>query len=106
VDLLARVNPWSPNPATDHLLTFWQAAAAELGVKVIREERGGLSDGNHIWQQIPTVDGLGPAGGNAHCSEQSEDGSKEQEFVNRSSFVPKALLNTTAILKLISAAKL
>lgn len=106
VELLSRVDPWSPNPATDSLLPFWQEAAAALGVKVIREERGGLSDGNHIWRQIPTLDGLGPAGGNAHCSEQSADGSKEQEYANRSSFVPKALLNTLAILNLISATKL
>jgi glutamate carboxypeptidase len=106
VELLSRVDPWSPNPATDSLLPFWQEAATTLGVKVIREERGGLSDGNHIWRQIPTLDGLGPGGGNAHCSEQSADGSKEQEYANRSSFVPKALLNSLAILNLISAAKL
>ena len=64
----------------------------------------GLSDGNLTWQTIPTIDGLGPAGGNSHCSERSPDGSKEQEYVTVSSYVPKALLNVMAIKKLIEAA--
>lgn len=101
VEILQRVMPWSPNPASDRLLHVWQEAAEALGMSVEREERGGLSDGNLIWQQIPTIDGLGPSGGNAHCSERSPDGSKDQEFVDVTSLVPKALLNTLAILKLI-----
>jgi glutamate carboxypeptidase len=101
VRLLSRVTPWSPNPATDRLLAIWQEAGRSLGMTVIREERGGLSDGNLIWRQIPVLDGLGPSGANAHCSEQSPDGSKEQEYVDVTSFVPKALLNIAAILKLI-----
>ena len=58
------------------------------------EERGGLSDGNLIWDAVPTLDGLGPWGDNDHCSERSPDGSKLPEFVEVSSFVPKAVLNT------------
>ena len=62
---------------------------------------GGGSDGNITGALgIPTLDGLGPAGGNAHCSEQSPDGSKEQEYVLASTFVPKALLNIAAITRL------
>jgi glutamate carboxypeptidase len=64
------------------------------------QERGGLSDGNLIWDAVPTLDGLGPWGDNDHCSERSADGTKEPEYVEVSSFVPKALLNTIAILKL------
>ncbi|HMQ56322.1 MAG TPA: hypothetical protein PKD98_29850, partial [Anaerolineae bacterium] len=86
-------------------LAVWQEAAESLGLRVEPERRGGLSDGNHIWRQIPTLDGLGPAGGNAHCSERSADGSKDQEYVLVSSFVPKALLNIVAILRLIKAGK-
>ena len=67
----------------------------------IEEARGGLSDGNWTWQRFPTLDGLGPTGANPHCSERSPDGSKDQEYVLVPSFVPKALLNTTAILKLV-----
>jgi glutamate carboxypeptidase len=40
-------------------------------------------------------------GANAHCSEHSADGSKEQEYVLASSLVPKAVLDAVAILKLM-----
>lgn len=101
VDLLERNEPWGRNSATDALFEIWQQAAQTLGMAMQMEERGGLSDGNHTWQLIPTMDGLGPAGANAHSSEQSADGSKEQEYVIPSSFVPKAMLNVTALLNLI-----
>ena len=52
------------------------------GVKVREEERGGLSDGNVLWDAFPTVDGLGPCGENSHCSEHSSDGRKEQEWAD------------------------
>jgi glutamate carboxypeptidase len=93
-------SPWPRNEATDRLLHIWQAAGQAVGLDVIAEQRGGLSDGNHTWHAIPTLDGLGPSGANAHCSEQSEDGSKQQEYVTVSSFIPKAILNTVAILEL------
>lgn len=103
VNLYRKTPPWARNEATDHLFAVWREAGAELGFTVLPEERGGLSDGNHFWQRIPSLDGLGPSGGNAHCSERSEDGSKDQEFVLVSSFVPKATLNTMAVLQLIGA---
>jgi glutamate carboxypeptidase len=59
-----------------------------------------LSDGNGIWDAVPTLDGLGPWGDNDHCSERSADGSKLPEYVEISSFVPKALLNVAAIVRL------
>lgn len=95
-----KTQPWPRNQGTDTLFAIWKAAGEELGFNVLEEERGGLSDGNFFWEEIPCIDGLGPSGGSAHCSEQSEDGSKEQEHCYVSSFVPKALLNTTAVLKL------
>ena len=49
-----------------------------------------------------TIDGLGPMGANGHCSERSEDGSKDQEYANKSSFVPKTVLNFFAIRELIA----
>ena len=66
------------------------------------QERGGLSDGNQIWDAVPTLDGLGPWGDNDHCSERSPDGAKLPEFVERSSFIPKAVLNTVAIVNLLA----
>ena len=71
-------------------------------MSVLGEERGGLSDGNGFWDAVPTLDGLGPWGDNDHCSERSPDGSKLPEFVEISSFVPKAILNTIAIMNLVS----
>ncbi len=101
VEITRKTAPWSRNPGTDGLLAVWQAAAEEIGVNIVPEERGGLSDGNYFWQEIPTLDGLGVSGGNAHCSERSADGSKEQEYCELSSFVPKTVLNVTAVLKLL-----
>lgn len=93
--------PWPENAQTERLVELWKRAGGELGLRVAREMRGGLSDGNVLWQRFPTLDGLGPRGENSHCSEQSADGSKEQEWVDASSFVPKALLNATAIERLL-----
>jgi glutamate carboxypeptidase len=103
IEALSRTAPWPQNQLTDHLYEIWSRAACAIGTKVFPEERGGLSDGNFLWQYIPVLDGLGPSGTNAHCSERSADGSKDQEYVLLSSFVPKALLNIVAILRLVEA---
>src|SRR4029077_5622464 len=97
VEILTESRPWPRNPATDRLYEFWKRAADELSMLVASEERGGLSDGNLIWDAVPTLDGLGPWGDNDHCSERSPDGSKLPEYVQVSSFVPKALLDCVAI---------
>ncbi len=104
VEAIHQRDPWPRNPASDRLLAAWQAAGSELGIRVEAEERGGLSDGNMLWHSLPTVDGMGPSGANVHCSEQSADGSKEQEYATRSSFVPRALLNTMAVTRLLEQA--
>ncbi|MCB8949723.1 MAG: M20/M25/M40 family metallo-hydrolase [Ardenticatenaceae bacterium] len=103
VNLYRKTPPWARNEATDRLFNIWQETGKSLGFTILPEERGGLSDGNHFWQRVPSLDGLGPSGANAHCSERSEDGSKDQEYVMVSSFVPKATLNTMAVLNLIGA---
>ena len=102
--LVQQNDPWPRNPQTDQLYDLWKSKGADLGLRIIPEERGGLSDGNMLWLAHPTLDGLGPVGNNAHCSERSADGSKEQEYVLKSSFIPKALLNTLAIVNLAKAA--
>jgi glutamate carboxypeptidase len=94
--------PWPQNPQTETLIAHWQAAAADCGFEIARRASGGLSDGNLLWNHFPTLDGLGPMGANLHCSRRSEDGSEEQEYVDVSSFVPKALLNCLAIEKIIA----
>lgn len=105
VDLEGRWAPWPPNPATMSLFDVWVAAADELGLSgVAPQQRGGLSDGNWLWDTLPTIDGLGPEGKNAHSSERSADGSKDQEYALASSFVPKAVLNIAAIVRLAGEA--
>ena len=96
--------PWAPNPRSEGLLALWRAAGEEMRLEVRGQERGGLSDGNWTWDRVPTIDGLGPEGGNAHCSERSDDGSKDQEYILPASFVPKAQLNVLGILKLVEQA--
>jgi glutamate carboxypeptidase len=104
VEILSESRPWPRNAATDRLAELWSQTGAGLGLPVNVEQRGGLSDGNLIWDAVPTLDGLGPWGDNDHCSERSADGSKLPEFVEISGFIPKALLNTMAILKLATKA--
>jgi glutamate carboxypeptidase len=101
VEIVTECCPWPRNAATDGLFDCWKQAGDEIGQAVHAEQRGGLSDGNHIWSDIPTLDGLGPWGDNDHCSERSADGSKLPEFVDVTSYVPKALLNFAAIIKLV-----
>ncbi len=103
VEILNESRPWPRNSATDHLAALWQDAGAELGLPVNVEERGGLSDGNQLWDAVATLDGLGPWGDNDHCSERSADGTKVPEYVEVTSFVPKAALNTMGILRLLNS---
>lgn len=97
VRILTESRPWPRNPGSDALGRLWHAAGVETGRPQVPQARGGLSDGNLIWDGVPTLDGLGPWGENDHCSERSADGSKLPEFVEISSFVPKALVNAVAI---------
>ncbi len=102
VDITSETPPWPRNPGTDALLAVWADAAAGLGQIVEAESRGGLSDGNQLWDVVPTLDGLGPAGDHDHCSERSDDGLKLPEYVDRTSFVPKAALNVRALEQLLA----
>ena len=103
VQMKSRTHPWPRNPGSDHLLAVWEQIGNALGMRVVPEERGGLSDGNQLWEHCPVLDGLGPAGTNAHCSERSDDGSKDQEYMLIPSFVPKAALNVLSIVRLLEA---
>ena len=102
VEILSESRPWPRNPGTDRLFQIWQSAGAAAGYALGEQERGGLSDGNLIWDAVPTLDGLGPWGDNSHCSERSADGTKLPEYVEISSFVPKAVANVLAIEKLVA----
>jgi glutamate carboxypeptidase len=95
-DFTDELSPWGENAGSRSLLEVWQRAGAALGVVVEPEWRGGLSDGNLLWSHAPTLDGLGPAGGNCHCSQKGPDG-RGQEYAVASSFVRKALLTAEAL---------
>lgn len=97
VSCIGDTPPWSGDGATMDLFDHFGATAAELGLRVQAERRGGLSDANYLHPLGPTLDGLGPSGGNAHCSERSPDGLKVPEFVEVDSFVPKAALTALAL---------
>lgn len=103
VELLQEMPPRPGCESTEGLFRHWEAAGRELGWAVERETRGGLSDANYLWNWVPTLDGLGPVGDNAHCSERSPDGTKEPEYVLASSFVPKTVLNTLALVRWLEA---
>ena len=100
VEIISESRPWPRNAATERLLQLWTQLGKEIGIAISGEERGGLSDGNGLWDAVPTLDGLGPWGDNDHCSERSLDGSKLPEFIEISSLPPKALLNVLAIIRL------
>lgn len=92
---------WPESANAKALHSSWQRAADRLGLPLALVSRGGLSDANYLCQLGPTLDGLGPSGGNAHCSERSADGTKVPEYVDVESFVPKTLLNALALLDLL-----
>ena len=94
---------WPGGVDSQALFHLWREAAAMMNLTALSVPRGGLSDANHLWHLAPTLDGLGPYGNNAHCSERTADGSKLPEYVEPSSFVPKAVMNALALLKLVTA---
>ncbi len=98
-EITGRTPAWPENPATRRLFDIYFRAAASLGACVAAERRGGLSDGNLLAPHLPTLDGLGPAGGNAHTSEWSDDpvAPKRPEYLDPASLVPKAMLNVLAV---------
>ena len=98
--------PWPRNPGSESLFECWREAGKAAGQVIESESRGGLSDGNFLWDALPTVDGLGPSGDNDHCSERSADGTKLPEYVEPGSFVPKTVLNALAVERLIHRAEL
>ena len=104
VDIVNEVNPWTHDAATDRLLELWKAAAAECGFRLDETRRGGVSDANRLASRFPTLDGLGPRGGNEHVAGASEAGG-EIEFSDASSFIGKVLINCVALCRLLAEVK-
>ena len=79
--------PWPRNDDSDRLGRAAVECGAELGLKIEPQHRGGASDGSHLFDLRPALDGLGCIGRNTHCS------AGEQESARRDSFVERALLS-------------
>jgi glutamate carboxypeptidase len=97
VTCLGLTPAWPHDSRVEKLFQTWADAAAPLGYTLKNVARGGLSDANYLCHLGPTLDGLGPAGGNAHCSELSPEEGKWPEYVEPSSFVPKAAMAVLGI---------
>jgi glutamate carboxypeptidase len=102
VELLGRNPSWPQNARTEALIEIWLGAAKRLGLSLLAEPRGGLSDGNYLSQFMPTLDGLGPFGLHGHASERNADGTKVPEFVMPASFLEMGAINIAAIRELVS----
>lgn len=100
VEQVGGTRAWPGGMETDRLFKLWQKHASAMGEQALSMRRGGLSDANYLCDLGPTLDALGPVGGNPHCSERSVDGTKSPEYVEPSSFVPKAIINLLAIAEL------
>ena len=76
-----------PMEADDRTLQLWdliENKAAEMGLQIESIATGGCSDGNYTSAQgVPTIDGMGPVGANAH---------RQDEYVEVGSIVPQIQL--------------
>jgi glutamate carboxypeptidase len=97
IERLGATAAWPGGHATEALFAHWQRAGAALMLPVLAMARGGLSDSNYLSHLGPTLDGMGPSGGNAHCSQRSSDGSKMPEYVEPHTLVPKAVMNVLGL---------
>ena len=104
IERLGATAAWPGGAATEALLTHWQNAGAALNLPVLPMARGGLSDSNYLSHLGPTLDGMGPSGGNAHCSQRSSDGGMMPEYVEPLTFVPKAVMNVLALRGMLTQA--
>ncbi|MEI6398378.1 MAG: hypothetical protein WCO71_06390, partial [Pseudomonadota bacterium] len=103
VECLGTTPAWPASEQSIRLISHWTDAASRLGLRAIATSRGGLSDANYLSGLGPILDGLGPGGANAHCSERSPDGTKIPEYVDVGSFVPKAAMNVLALCDLLAS---
>jgi glutamate carboxypeptidase len=85
--------PWPANEGSRGLGEI----ACALDPGIVAGRRGGGSDGCHLWDLVPTLDGLGPVGRNAHVAS-----GEDPESVDPASFRPRARLSVALFRKLLS----
>jgi glutamate carboxypeptidase len=84
--------PLNATPASEALLSTYQGASAELGMKVEGEFTGGCADsGFTAAVGCPTICAVGPVGGRAHTAD---------EYLEVESMVPRAQALALSILRL------
>jgi glutamate carboxypeptidase len=84
VRLMASHRPMEKTAASGRLVALAQSVARELGFEVEDQATGGASDANTTSAMgVPTLDGLGPVGGDAHG---------EAEWLDLASVVPRVTL--------------
>jgi glutamate carboxypeptidase len=76
--------PMEADDRTRQLWALFEDKAAEMGLQIESIATGGCSDGNYTSAQgVPTIDGMGPVGANAH---------RQDEYVEVGSIVPQIRL--------------
>lgn len=84
LEILGQFNraPKEISPADQVLFDTWQSVGSKLAEKIDWQDVGGGSDGNLLSAKgLPTLDGLGPVGGQLHSPE---------EFIDLTSLVSRA----------------
>lgn len=98
---LQEIAAWSGDSDSTRLAETWREAGRICGYEVGAASRGGLSDANYFSSHLPTLDGLGPRGGNAHGVEVVDGKLLITEYVEPDSFPTKAMVNLCAIRRLL-----
>ncbi len=102
VTLVSANPPCEGDDGTLRLFEYWRATAETLGISLVQELRGGLTDWNRIATFVPSIDGLGPVGGNDHVSERTADLTKDQEYIEADSLQTRGVLHTLAMASFIT----
>lgn len=90
VEVLARSRPMERTAASAELVRRAAAIAADLGFELADAETGGASDANTTAALgVPSLDGLGPVGGNDHTS---------LEYIETASIVPRTTMLAALVL--------
>jgi len=90
--------PMVKTPAVALMAELARDAAQELGFSINDVATGGASDASALSQIVPTIDGMGPVGGNAHNA--------ETEYVERASLLQRIAMSVVLFGKLLAPATL
>ncbi len=86
--------PMEKTPAVALMADLAKAAAQSLGFAINDVPTGGASDASHLSQFAPTIDGMGPVGGNAHNA--------DTEYIEAASILPRIALSVRLIQRLLA----